>query len=219
MKHGESSAAREEILARLQQQAREATLPPPWQSRRDFPNLADRFQEALTAAKGEVVRAANLEDALQALGDLLSALGVKRVVVNGELAALDVDWQQRWPAIAWQTVAPAETEEERKALRAFCAEADLGLSGADAALAETGTVVVSSGAERSRLATLLPPVHVALVPEAKLTSDIFTWVAQQSPEDAANIVLISGPSKTADIEQTLTIGVHGPKRLIVILYG
>ncbi len=104
-------------------------------------------------------------------------------------------------------------------LRAFCAGADAGLTGADAALAETGTLVVSSGPGRSRLVSLLPAVHIALVPTACLTADLFTWTASRGGGMPASITLISGPSKTADIEQVMAIGVHGPKRLVVILFG
>ena len=98
------------------------------------------------------------------------------------------------------------------------------MSGVDAALAETGTVVVSSGPGRSRLTTLLPPVHLALAPTSSLTNDIFTlvktstWRAARGGEMPAAMTLISGPSKTADIEQTMAIGVDGPKRFIVVLY-
>ena len=78
-------------------------------------------------------------------------------------------------------------------------------------------MVLDSGLGRSRLATLLPPVHVALVYHHQLQPDIFTWTAGRDEAWPANVVLVSGPSKTADIEQTLTVGVHGPKRFIVLL--
>ncbi|MDQ7030580.1 MAG: lactate utilization protein [Ardenticatenia bacterium] len=103
-------------------------------------------------------------------------------------------------------------------VRAFAASADVGVSGVEAALAETGTVVVRSGPGRSRLATLLPPVHVAFVPFKRLTVDLFTWLGRRPDPMPANLVFISGPSKTADIEQTLAVGVHGPVRFIVVLY-
>ena len=103
-------------------------------------------------------------------------------------------------------------------LREFCARADVGLSGAEAALAETGSIVIRSGSGKSRLVTLLPPVHVALVPVSCFTMDIFTWTAERSGEMPANLILISGPSKTADIEFKLTLGVHGPGHMIVVLF-
>ena len=129
-------------------------------------------------------------------------------------AALDrVDLRDRFPECDWHVVGRDEGD-----LRAFCASADVGLSGVSAALAETGSLVVESGNGKSRLATLLPPIHVALVPESRLTTDLFTWSAQREGGIATNVTVISGPSKTADIEFTLTLGAHGPKRLIAILY-
>ena len=212
------TGAREEILRRLRARptAEEKALPAPWQSRRNFPDLTARFASSLTTAKGEIVHEANLPAALEEVARQLAALGAERVVVNGAPSPLDeVDWPARFGGYRWHVVGRSEGN-----LRAFCAEADVGISSADAALAETGTLTVQSGPQRSRLATLLPPVHLALVPAGRLTTDIFTWASERAGAAfPANLVLISGPSKTADIEQTLAIGVHGPKRLIVILYG
>ena len=103
-------------------------------------------------------------------------------------------------------------------MREFCARADVGLSGVEGALAETGSLIVHSGPGKSRLATLLPPVHVALVPVSCLMPDIFTWTAARNGKMPANLTLISGPSKSADIEFTLALGVHGPGRLVAVLY-
>ncbi|MCS6844326.1 MAG: lactate utilization protein [Caldilineales bacterium] len=155
-----------------------------------------------------------MAEALDLLDRLLADLAVRRAVVNAEPPLSDLDLAGRWPAIAWHVVGRTAGD-----LRAFCAAADVGLSMADAALAETGTVVVSSGPGKSRLATLLPPVHIALVPATRLTADLFTWTAGRTVPLPANVVLISGPSKTADIEQTMAIGVHGPKRFIAVLYS
>jgi L-lactate dehydrogenase complex protein LldG len=206
-------SARDEILDRLRQQEREAKLPARWQSRRHFDDLAIRFADSLTAGSGEVFRASSLPGALAQLGRLLTDLGVKTAVTNDELPLSGLDLPARWPAIDWHMVGQTGGE-----LRAFCAAADIGLSGAEAALAETGTIILASGPGRSRLASLLPPIHLALVPVSCLTTDIFTWAAGRQGSPPANVTLISGPSKTADIEQTLAIGVHGPKRFIVILY-
>lgn len=207
--------ARNDILARLRRKARESARPAPWPSQRAFPDLADRFEEALTAAGGEVVRADDFDAALSALGDLLREIEARQAVADATPPVSDVDLPGRFPDVTWRRLG----EEKDEAWRARCAAAGMGLSGADAALAETGTIVVSSGPGRSRLATLLPPVHVALVPATLLTTDIFTWTAARQGNFPANVTLISGPSKTADIEQTLAVGVHGPKRLIVLLYG
>jgi L-lactate dehydrogenase complex protein LldG len=211
------TGAREEILGRLRGQPVEEgkKIPPPWQSRRDFPDLAARFEEALAAVKGEVKRLPDLPAALAEVGRQLASIDAKNIVVNGAPAPLtDVAWPEQFPEYRWHVVG-----QSAGVVRTFCAEADVGISSADAALAETGSLVVQSGRRRSRLATLLPPVHLALVPSERLTTDLFTWIDGRGEATfPANLVLISGPSKTADIEQTLSIGVHGPKRLVVILY-
>jgi L-lactate dehydrogenase complex protein LldG len=205
--------ARDEILARLRGRQRDELHPPAWRSRRHFPDLAGQFSEALTAAQGEVIRAANWEAALDRLAILLREKGASRVVANDEPPLNQVDLAGRLPQIEWHVVGHSTGD-----LRPFCASADAGLSSADVALAETGTIVLTSGPGRSRLTTLLPPIHVALVPTARLTADIFTWTAARRGPPPAAVTLVSGPSKTADIEQTLAVGVHGPKQFIVILF-
>ncbi|HVO44446.1 MAG TPA: lactate utilization protein, partial [Aggregatilineales bacterium] len=178
-----------------------------------FDDLAARFAEALASVGGETIQAESLDAALDCLGELLQSLDAKRVVANDEPPLSDRDLPARWPEIEWQIVGRTAGD-----LRAFSASADVGLSGGDAALAETGSVVVSSGPGKSRLATLLPPVHVALVSTTKLATDIFTWTTERQKTRPASMTVITGPSKTADIEQVLAIGVHGPKRFVVILY-
>jgi L-lactate dehydrogenase complex protein LldG len=209
--------ARDEILAALKTKRRALAAPGPWESRRDFPDLAARFVEALTRVGGEVFQAADLEAALDQVGAMLAELEPTGVVLDDGPPVDQVDFQERWPGLAWHRPVEGETGDP-KAWQALCAGAELGISGADAALAETGTIVLQSGAGRSRLATLLPPVHLALVPRERLQPDLFTWTAARAGKFPAGVTLVSGPSKTADIEQTLAIGVHGPKRFIVVLY-
>lgn len=206
--------ARADILAALRSKVRkEQAYPPVWQSRRQFDDLAARFAEALASVGGEVIQAESLDAALDRMGELLHSLDAKRVVTNDEPPLSEHDLPARWPEIEWHIVGRTPGD-----LRAFSASADVGLSGADAALAETGSVVVSSGPGKSRLATLLPPVHVALVSTAQLATDIFTWTAARQKIRPASMTIITGPSKTADIEQVLAVGVHGPRRFVVILY-
>jgi len=206
--------AREEILGRLKRAARGEVHPPVWQSRRNFDDLARRFTDSLTAVKGEVIRAKSLDEAWEELGKLLDQFQAHKVVANDEPPLSEIDLSGRWPTPEWHIVGRSQGD-----LREFCALADVGLSGASAALAETGSIVIESGAGRSRMATLLPPLHIALVATSLLTADIFTWAAsRRNSSMPAGLTLVSGPSKTADIEQTLAVGVHGPKRLIVLLY-
>ena len=208
--------ARDEILSRLRHRGQQVALPPPWTSRRSYDDLAEAFTTALTAVSGEIIRTPDLRAAVAALDALLSDLGAGPVVANGEPPLDGLDLAAQLPAYDWLDLGQEQVGMD--ALRDFCATAVAGISGAEAALAETGSVVINSGLRQSRQATLLPPVHIALLPAARLTTDIFTWTAARQGDIPANVTLVSGPSKTADIEQTMAIGVHGPKRFIVLLY-
>ncbi|MBE2222537.1 MAG: lactate utilization protein [Anaerolineae bacterium] len=205
--------SRDLILNQLKEHAQVVAMPAPWVSHRDFADLADQFEQALTAVHGEVIRTDGLDEAVSALAELLTGLGVKTAVANSEPPLDSLDLPTAFPSIQWHIV-----EQTAGNLREFCVFADVGISSGDAGLAETGSVIISSGPGKSRLATLLPPVHIAILPTSKLTSDLFTWTAARQTATPSNITLVSGPSKTADIEQTMAIGVHGPKRFIVILY-
>jgi L-lactate dehydrogenase complex protein LldG len=105
------------------------------------------------------------------------------------------------------------------AWRAHCAGCDLGFTSARWALAATGTLVMVFDADAPRFASLLPPLHVAIVPVSRLLADTQEWVVRDAPdlERHSSVVLITGPSRTADIEQILVRGVHGPKELLVVL--
>jgi len=112
-------------------------------------------------------------------------------------------------------------ERHHQALRAL-AELEVGVSGAVAGLADTGSIVVASGPGRSRVASLLPPVHVAVLPVSRLYPTLHEWLAGGGAAMVAreaNVVIITGPSRTSDIEMQLTLGMHGPKELHVVLYG
>lgn len=113
---------------------------------------------------------------------------------------------------------PAEATA-RKARLATLAQAPIGITGALGGLADTGTIVVQSQPGNGRLASLLPPVHITLLRQADLfpTMAHFLHAHPDALSAASNLVFISGPSRTADIEQTLTLGVHGPKSLHILL--
>jgi L-lactate dehydrogenase complex protein LldG len=93
------------------------------------------------------------------------------------------------------------------------ARCDLGITEADFILPETGTLVLLSSAERSRAVSLLPRIHLAMVRPEMLRADMHQVFADA--KDHHYLVFITGPSRTADIELTVTLGVHGPRNLYV----
>ena len=90
---------------------------------------------------------------------------------------------------------------------------DLGITEADYLLPETGTLVLHSSAEKARAVSLLPRIHLAIVRPEMLRADMHQVFAEA--KDHHYLVFITGPSRTADIELTVTLGVHGPKNLYV----
>jgi len=100
-------------------------------------------------------------------------------------------------------VVPAHSDKQ------MLSECDLGITEADFALPETGTLGLLSNAERPRLVSLLPRLHLAIMRPAALRADLHQVFAEARTH--AYLILISGPSRTSDIEMTPTLGVHGPR--------
>lgn len=96
---------------------------------------------------------------------------------------------------------------------------DVGITTAQAAIAETGTLVLDSSRERNRLVSLVPPVHIAIVDASSIFQTLAEALAfiHQDGNISPAVTFITGPSRTADIELTLAIGVHGPQELYVIV--
>ncbi len=101
--------------------------------------------------------------------------------------------------------------------RELAAEAKVGISQMDWALANTGTLVQHADEVDKRLVSTLPPLHIALVSSAAILPDLPALLSRVDPRNSAYLSFITGPSRTADIERVLTIGVHGPERLIIVV--
>ena len=96
---------------------------------------------------------------------------------------------------------------------------DVAITGTRCAIAETGSLVLWPDADEPRLMSLVPPVHIALLDAATLHPTFAHAIATENWAAGmpSNALLISGPSKTADIEQTLAYGIHGPSQLITLI--
>lgn len=100
--------------------------------------------------------------------------------------------------------------------RKLAARSKFGISQMEWALADTGTLVQDSTAMEQRLVSSLSSIHIALCPADRILPDLPTLLTRVSPKKSAYIAMITGASRTADIERVLTIGVHGPERLIIV---
>jgi len=171
--------------------------------------LVTTFTAAAEAVGAEVRQVADVQEAVSVVGSLATGPVLLPAFPSGERLGL---------ADALQASGCALVTSD---FRQHAAAAALGVSGANFALAATGTLVLESTPEAIRLATTLPERHVVLLDPRKIIADDLAAVPvlrsfhQQQPRNF--LAYITGPSRTADIERVLTIGVHGPKQLTILL--
>jgi L-lactate dehydrogenase complex protein LldG len=113
---------------------------------------------------------------------------------------------------ALQKVAGVKFEVTREA----ASNARFGISQMEWALADTGSLAQNSTAIEQRLVSSLSTIHIALVPTGGILPDMPSLLTRVNPRESAYIAMITGASRTADIERVLTIGVHGPERLVIV---
>jgi len=210
-----SNSARDEVLASIhtalgRRPGEPAPLVPP--TARVPARVPGNADDEITLLLDEIgklggrTRRLEVGDLKDALDELIQAETIRKATLwqTTELQALGVS-----EILAGLGVEIVSSQAGRDAL----ARCDLGVTGVDMALPETGTLVLRASPERSRAISLLPRVHLALVRPANLRADLVT-VLQEMRTDPY-FVFVTGPSRTADIELTVTIGVHGPQVLYV----
>lgn len=100
--------------------------------------------------------------------------------------------------------------------RDLASQSRVGISQMDWAIADTGSIAQAATSVAERLVSTLVNVHIALLPTARILPELASLLTELSPATERYIALITGPSRTADIERVLTIGVHGPEQLVVV---
>lgn len=176
--------------------------------------LADTLERVMTSVRTDVWRVdANGWPAL--LAEKLAAAGVGSLLLDTSLAEGSA-LAAALPAEV-RTVAFDRPLEEWK--NELFAGVDAGFTVARSGIAATGTLVLAPDAGTPRTVSLVPPLHVALVYASTLHADLHAAVRAEawSATMPTNLVLVSGPSKTSDIQQTLAYGAHGPRALWVFI--
>lgn len=168
------------------------------------------FRDRLEALAGKYSRAATPEDAREVVAAMLN--GRSAVCSNSPyLVSCGIS---SLPSVSGGFF-------NREELSAACATTGVGITSADFALADTGTLVMLSSPRETRLISLLPPAHIAVLPAERILSgldELFSLLPNPG-EVSSSMVLITGPSRTADIEQILVRGVHGPGEIAVVIVG
>jgi L-lactate dehydrogenase complex protein LldG len=180
-------------------------------------DLIDRFCAELEAVSGTPHRTENADEALETVLELME--GHQNFMARGHLPIPGLAGRLIHDGyrIAGSDVPHDRGERLRHQLEYETLE--VGITGVDALLAESGSIVLTSGREAPRMASLIPDVHIAVA-----TTDQLCWslshLFSEQPDlvtRGSNLVVITGPSRTGDIEQTITLGVHGPRTLHVVL--
>jgi len=189
--------------------------------------LMDALAVSAAAAEWKVARVSSLVDAKQYVVDLVGSLEARSVVrsAQGIVEKLVLESVLSSPGVALTTMALDGPDDEQRAnLRESAISADLGVTGVDYAIVETGSCVLLASEEVSRLVALTPPVHLAIVQRGQVLpglDELFTLRRREALVEGASsyMNIISGPSRSGDIDQTIVTGVHGPREVHMILLG
>lgn len=185
--------------------------------------LLERFTREVTNLKGEVHTAEGDAAARECVLDLLRQYEATRIIA-WDFLHIPVDGLEGAVRDAGIEVLHPETRDDLRTDMLVSAEAaQVGLTGADAAAAATGTLIFTTAPGRGRLPTILAPVHIAVITRDQLVTRVEDWVKTLRDGDmetirhSANFCFVSGPSRTGDIEMELILGVHGPGAVHVIV--
>jgi L-lactate utilization protein LutC len=193
----------------------------------NLPALLDKLAEMAALGGWNVYRASGVEEAI----GYIESVARDSEATNIVRSAQDVFDQTPVDAALTNlglkvTTVLRDDENSREALREEIRQSEIGITGADYAVAETGSLIILPRRGLSRLVSLVPPVHIALVrPEDVLESldDLFLLrrleYHQRGGEMGSYLNFITGPSRTADIEMTIVEGVHGPKEVHMVILG
>jgi L-lactate utilization protein LutC len=180
------------------------------------PDPLTRFANELTAAGGQFSRVPDKPAAVARILELVHEKSAQRILLGREPLLDSLDLAERLQS-AGVEVLPVDAHSAATARDPFFS-ADLGISGVAHLIAETGTVVMRTAPGQPRSVSLLPPVHIAVAERSQLLPDLFDLFAGLSPQEMPSCIsLITGPSKTGDIELKLVTGVHGPGEIHVVL--
>lgn len=216
-----SQRARERILARLHASGTEGTtvpsasLPPDLSLNRD--EKIERLAEMMTAMRTEI-HIVEADGWLDKLKELARKKGWKRLLY-GPGAPFGSAIETAWSSAAADLPELVTYTDPVETFKQELFQIDAGITSTRAGVADTGAVVLWPTEAEPRLMSLVPPVHVAVLDADTIYNSLAEMLAAQNWAAGmpTNALLISGPSKTADIEFTLVFGVHGPKELVLLI--
>jgi L-lactate dehydrogenase complex protein LldG len=184
-------------------------------------DLAVRLIREAAAVGVHVHSLRGVDETIERVGEICAA-GGGEVALSGAALLAAIDFQSALVARGLSTFGCSEQDSlEHEGLIARLARCGVGVTAADCAIAETGTIVLSSDEPNALLVSLLPPVHIAVLRSSQIVASLdeaITKLAETTETTKwRSATFITGPSRTGDVELTLSIGVHGPKELHIVI--
>jgi L-lactate dehydrogenase complex protein LldG len=188
-------------------------------------DLAERFKAEAERLTAKVSIVPNAEAAIEAVLTILAEIEARK----GALVQHALTWETL-PIPGLREVLikrgmtlqmPNARHDSRESEPHTAESATLGITSAHAGIAATGTMVLVTGEGQGRLPSLLPPIHLALLPRTQLYGQIEHWLATEGAvalKSSNSVVFITGPSRTADIEMQTILGVHGPGQVYIVIF-
>jgi len=214
---------REEILGRMKTAEKgkapfRPSMPPLTELALDGEQMIQRFTLELSNQTGVVHRTSGKDEVLSLLTEIASREGLKTVITAGDdvIHSLDLG---AWGAAVGVKVIATKNIKDRETLREEAFTADAGITSADFAIAETGTIGMIFNEHQPRLTSIAPPIHIAIIPVERLYPIYESAIERvfKNVDDApSQFCFITGPSSTADIQAVQFKGMHGPTKMIVI---
>ncbi len=218
--------AKEEILSRLRaankfEMPRRIELPPPFEAALTGDELIEKFAAKLAEQTGVFYRADDKAGVLEILGEICDRENLKHIMASEDnfIKAVNLpDWcEEKGIEISF----PLQCENREAYKNCVFNSADVGITGANFAVAESGTLAIVHDSTNARLLSLAPILHIAVLPVEKVVP-VYENVIEAACEDGdvpSHVTFITGPSMTGDIRGHMFKGMHGPRRLMVILVG
>lgn len=179
--------------------------------------LIEQFESELLKVGVRVYHAATTDAAAEYVEQIALKREAKNVIASDDKVVEGLRLETRLDKNGIRYV----TEASEADFRLIAIAAGIGVTGVDYALADTGTLVLQAREGQARSISLLPPVHIAIVKPDQIVSgldDLFQLLRVESNQELGSAVtFITGASRTADIELTLVVGVHGPQELHVVI--
>jgi L-lactate utilization protein LutC len=180
-------------------------------------DLRAQFVAALTAVGGKPIEAAGETGAIEKVAELILSAGLHSAAIGEGITVEAEAFAQRLSREGCR-IARVGTNSASN-LREMLPAIDAGIVEADYAIASAGTLVLIGQAARPRSLSLLPPINIVLLRAGRILPDLAAVLRAVGPQTMAAhpLVMVTGPSRTADIEKRIVIGVHGPKELYVVI--